>query len=287
MDVPGGEVRTLWGEMARQIGGERDATRAFELVAAADAAGRAPSSTTIAELFDTFGSCVVLIDELVAYVRNLKGRDDLPGGTFDAAITFVHSLTEGARRSKSSIVIASLPESEVELGGDAGREALRHLEPTFGRMETIWRPVGASEGFEIVRRRLFGVVEDEPARDRTVGAYAAMYEAAPAEFPSDALKEPFRKRLADSFPIHPEVFDRLYEDWGALEHFQRTRGVLRLMAAVVHELWKAGDSSPLITPGSLPLHTDAVRSEILRYLGGLELGRRRGRRWRTVDVGAS
>ena len=265
-DVPGGSVRTLWGEMARQLGGDDDVARAFEFVAAADAAGRAPSSTTLAELFDALGSCVVLIDELVAYVRNLKGRDDLSGGTFDAAITFVHSLTEAARRSRSSMVIASLPESEVELGGDAGREALRHLEPTFGRMETIWRPVGASEGFEIVRRRLFGEVEDEAARRRIVEAFAEMYEAAPGEFPSDALKEPFRKRLSDSFPIHPEVFDRLYEDWGALEHFQRTRGVLRLMAAVVHELWRAGDSSPLITPGSLPLHTEAVRSEMLRYL---------------------
>jgi hypothetical protein len=265
-EVPGGEVHTLWGEMARQIGGTDDVERAFEFVAAADAAGRAPSSSTLAELFDAFGSCVVLIDELVAYVRNLKGRDDLPGGTFDAAITFVHSLTEAARRSKSSMVIASLPESEVELGGDAGREALRHLEPTFGRLETIWRPVGASEGFEIVRRRLFGDVEDKAARRRIVEAFANMYEAAPVEFPSDALKEPFRKRLVDSFPIHPEVFDRLYDDWGALEHFQRTRGVLRMMAAVVHELWRAGDSSPLIMPGTLPLHTEAVRSEMLRYL---------------------
>jgi predicted AAA+ superfamily ATPase len=264
--VPGGEVRTLWGELARQLGGEDRVAEAFDYVAAADATGRAPSSTTFARLFDAFGSCVVLIDELVAYVRNLKGRDDLPGGTFDAAITFVHAVTEGARRSKSSMVIASLPESEVELGGDAGREALRSIEPTFGRIETIWRPVGASEGFEIVRRRLFGEIHDIRGRDRVVDAYASQYREAASEFPSDALGVPYRQRLHDSFPIHPEVFDRLYEDWGSLERFQRTRGVLRLMAAVVHELWASGDQSPLITPSTFPLHAEAVRSEMLRYL---------------------
>ena len=28
-------------------------------------------------------------------------------------------------------------------------------------------------------------------------------------------------------PIHPEMFDRLYNDWSTLDKFQRTRGVLR------------------------------------------------------------
>jgi predicted AAA+ superfamily ATPase len=69
-----------------------------------------------------------------------------------------------------------------------------------------------------------------------------------------------------SYPIHPEFFDRLYDDWSTLERFQRTRGVLRLMAAVIHQLWQSGDASPLIMPGSLPLYAPRVRDELLRYL---------------------
>ncbi|MBU0494043.1 MAG: AAA+ family ATPase, partial [Chloroflexi bacterium] len=69
-----------------------------------------------------------------------------------------------------------------------------------------------------------------------------------------------------AYPIHPELFDRLYQDWSTLERFQRTRGVLRLMAAVIHQLWARGDQSLLITPGTLPLDTPSVRNELLRYL---------------------
>jgi predicted AAA+ superfamily ATPase len=47
-------------------------------------------------------------------------------------------------------------------------------------------------------------------------------------------------------PTHPEVFDRLYNDWSTLVKFQRTRGVLCLMAAVIHSLWEKGDHNPVI-----------------------------------------
>jgi len=72
--------------------------------------------------------------------------------------------------------------------------------------------------------------------------------------------------MVSCYPIHPEVFDRLYADWSTLEHFQRTRGVLRLMAAVIHELWMANDESLMIMPGSLPLDAPHVRDELTRHL---------------------
>jgi predicted AAA+ superfamily ATPase len=72
--------------------------------------------------------------------------------------------------------------------------------------------------------------------------------------------------LEKAYPIHPELFDRLYEDWGSLERFQRTRGVLRLMASVISELWDRQDSSLLIMPCSVPMDAPAVQSELTRYL---------------------
>ena len=54
--------------------------------------------------------------------------------------------------------------------------------------------------------------------------------------------------------------------WATLEHFQRTRGVLRLMAAVIHELWMANDASAMIMPGSFPLDIPTVKDELVRYL---------------------
>jgi predicted AAA+ superfamily ATPase len=72
--------------------------------------------------------------------------------------------------------------------------------------------------------------------------------------------------MISCYPIHPEVFDRLYEDWATLERFQRTRGVLRLMAAVIHELWMGHDASLMIMPGSIPLDVPTVRDELTRHL---------------------
>ena len=70
-----------------------------------------------------------------------------------------------------------------------------------------------------------------------------------------------------TYPIHPEVFERLYVDWaGSIDRFQRTRGVLRLMADAIYRLWERGDQEPLIAPGSLPLYDSNVRQQLVGYL---------------------
>ena len=76
----------------------------------------------------------------------------------------------------------------------------------------------------------------------------------------------YEKRLKAAYPIHPEVFDRLYNDWSTLVKFQRTRGVLRLMAAVIHSLWEKGDRNPLILPANIPIDDPRVQFELTRYL---------------------
>ena len=46
----------------------------------------------------------------------------------------------------------------------------------------------------------------------------------------------------------------LYEDWTTIDGFQRTRGVLKLMAKVIYRLWKDDNKDLMILPGSLPLY---------------------------------
>ena len=67
-----------------------------------------------------------------------------------------------------------------------------------------------------------------------------------------------------AYPIHPELFDRLYNDWSTLDRFQRTRGVLRLMAAVIHSLWERQDGSLLILPANVPVDDPAVLIHVCR-----------------------
>ena len=264
--MPGITVNTLWGEMAFQLAESAGRPELYDYVKEADKRGVSPGSEALANLFDACGCCLVLMDELVAYAKKLYGAEKLPAGTLDNFITFIQELTEAARASKCSLVVASIPESDNEIGGEAGQRALEQIEHTFGRMESIWKPVGASEGFEVVRRRLFLNCKDEAARDEVCFAFSKMYGENTAEFPTESRELEYRERMVSCYPIHPEVFDRLYEDWATLECFQRTRGVLRLMAAVIHELWMSRDPSPMIMPGSFPLDVPGVRDELTRYL---------------------
>ena len=261
-EVQGIATRTLWGNIAAQLGGQEG----YEIVKAADQKSVAPGTNDLITLLNAFGPAIVLIDELVAYTRNIYGVNGLPAGSFDANLTFVQSLTEAVKNAERSQLVASIPESDIEIGGAAGQAALERIQHTIGRLEGIWRPVEADEGFEIVRRRLFSPIKDQTERDTVCRAFTQLYDENPADFPVECRETPYLDRLRRAYPIHPELFDRLYEDWSPLESFQKTRGVLRLMAAVIHHLWINEDRAPLILPSAIPLDSPRVREELLRYL---------------------
>ena len=158
---------------------------------------------------------------------------------------------------------------DVEVGGERGRAALERLRNAIGRVEASWRPASAEESFEIVRRRLFEPLVDQSqfvARDTVAKAFYDLYRTQHQEFPPECRDSDYEKRLKAAYPIHPEIFDRLYTDWSTLVKFQRTRGVLRLMAAVIHSLWEKGDRNPLILPSNIPIDDPRVQFELTRYL---------------------
>lgn len=255
-------VRTMWGDIAHQLGGPEG----YALVAKEDERGVSPGSDQMKELFDRFGPALVLIDEWVAYARNIYGTAGLAGGSFESNMTFAQALTEGVKRSAESLVVASIPASQIEIGGEGGQAARERLEHTFGRLESVWKPASADESYEIVRRRLFRTEINYAARDAVVRAFGDMYRLSVRDFPAECREHEYLDKMTRAYPIHPELFRRLYEDWSTLERFQRTRGVLRLMASVIHELWEREDRSLLIMPGTLPLDSEAVRGELTQYL---------------------
>lgn len=255
-------IKTLWGELAWQLGG----AEAFALVKDADATGTSPGKDVLCELLDRHAPCVVLIDELVAYVRQFPEGQALSGGSYDSNLSFVQALTEAVKLVPSAIVLASLPESDVEAGSQRGVAALRALEKTFGRVQALWKPVATEEAFEIVRRRLFEPVRDVKEREVVCRAFADTYVAEGAKLPAETQEGRYYDRLLQAYPFHPEVFDRLYEDWTTIDGFQRTRGVLKLMAKVIYRLWKDDNKDIMILPGSLPLHDGSTRNELTYYL---------------------
>ncbi len=257
-------VRTLWGELAWQLGGKEG----YEMVRSADEKAVSPGDS-LRLLFNRYSPCLILIDEWVAYARQLYNKSDLPAGDFDAHFTFAQTLSESAKLADKTLLVVSIPASQNEIGGEGGLAALERLKNVIERVETSWRPASAEEGFEIVRRRLFQPITDPElftARDAVVKAFADEYRKFAQEFPSEAGKSEYERRMKAAYPIHPELFDRLYNDWSTLDKFQRTRGVLRLMSAVIHTLWEREDKGLMILPASVPVDAPSVQSELTRYL---------------------
>lgn len=278
-------IRTIWGELAWQLGG----AKGFEIVAEADRTGTNPGAS-LRTLIERFAPAIILIDEWVAYARGLYAQDDLVGGSFETQFTFAQQLTEVVKSVPGALLLVSIPASDVrrdddspvasdlEVGGAHGRAALERLQNVVSRVAQPWTPASSTESFEIVRRRLFREPDAEARRkiDATAKAFVEYYRKSVGELPAETRETAYEARIRDAYPIHPELFDRLYGDWSTLEKFQRTRGVLRLMSAVVHALHTAGDDSPLIMPGSIPLAAAAVRDELTGYLDD-------GDRWKSIS----
>lgn len=251
----GPQLYTLWGYIAWRLAGDEG----LKLVAESEAARTNPGSELMVEVLRLAGPSIILLDELVAFARQL------PEDRFEAFLSFIQSLTEAAKMVPTALVVGSLPESDSEVGGQKGREALLRLEKVFGRVQSPWLPASGDETYEIIRRRLFQPLEadGEKARDETVKAFHDLYRKNQTEFPPETKEKRYEELLRLSYPIHPELFERLSKDWASLEKFQRTRGVLRFMANVVGVLWHSRVSDPLITPARVPVAHERVRASVL------------------------
>jgi hypothetical protein len=167
------------------------------------------------ELFNKFGPCLILIDEWVAYARQLHTNADLPAGSFETHFTFAQALSEAAKAAKNTLLVVSIPASEsphqkerrgvtdIEVGGERGREALARLKNAIGRVEASWRPASPDEGFEIVRRRLFQPLSGDQyvARDAVARAFVDTYGAQQQEFPTECREADYERRIKMAYPI--------------------------------------------------------------------------------------
>jgi len=198
-------VRTLWGELAWQLGGKEG----FAMVKQADETATNPGDA-LGKLLRKYSPCLILIDEWVAYARQLHEQKDLPGGDFETQFTFAQTLSEEIKSAKQGLVVVSMPASseagaspsaginDEEVGGAKGREALTRLRNVFQRIATQWRPANAEESFEIVRRRLFQPITDPAlftARDTVAKAFCDLYRNQHQEFPPECREADYERKL--------------------------------------------------------------------------------------------
>lgn len=267
LETDGLSLRTVWGRLAHGLLGRAG----YDLVAECDRTGTPPGKEIIDRLLAEAGPCAILLDELVAFYRQLGGPETLPVGTWGSNLTFLQSLMESVKASRQAVLVATIPASAAEAGDAFGGQVLDSLHTYFNRIGRPIAPVDSSEGCEIVRRRLFEPVEDDSEAAATCREFADLYRR-DASFPPETRETVYEERMRACYPFHPEVFDRLYRDWATLPGFQRTRGVLQLLALVVRRLWNGEGREPLILPGSLPVGDPDLSAQMRGLLAGAAWG---------------
>lgn len=266
----GVHTRTLWGELAVQLGGKD----LYELVRANDEAQRVPQGLFV-ELLKKVSPCLILLDELADYC---VGAAAVPVGDTtlaDQTISFIQHLTEAVQQVPGVVVVATLPASKYEVAqSEKGQEAFVTLEKRFQRLGSDVKPVADEEIYGVVRSRLFETITPQGEEDypkKAAQAYLNMYMSHQNEVPSEATRTTYRDQIESAFPFHPVLIDALYTRWGSHPDFQRTRGVLRLLASVVGDLWNRRGSNTqmqhLIQPCHIRWSIDAMQAALTRLWG--------------------
>jgi len=257
--------RTPWGEIAHQL-------NAYELVREHDSQRVSPGKAVLRQVLESpEGPVLLLVDELAQYLVRTTGVPSAVENLRRQTLAFLQELTEVVTSLPQVSLVLTLPASVLEFYDEqVAEEILARLRQVTGRVEAIYTPVEGMEIYEVIRRRLFDAPEDTAryrwAVERVAEAYGDLYRSLGEAIASEARDPAYREQIRRAYPFHPELIDILLERWGSFKSFQRTRGVLRLLALVIHDLYQRGETAPLIQPAHLNLENRAIREEFLKHI---------------------
>ncbi|MGC8965799.1 MAG: ATP-binding protein, partial [Caldimicrobium sp.] len=146
---------------------------------------------------------------------------------------------------------------------DENAERTSHqLKKISSRVEKVYSPVGDDEIESVIRKRLFKHIDEKEAY-KVVNEFVD-YALIQGLLSQDEADE-YRERFLRSYPFKPEVIDILYKRWGSFPTFQRTRGVLRILSIVLHDL--IAKKIPFIRLGDFNLGNEELRRELITHIG--------------------
>ncbi len=227
-------IRTLWGEIAYQLGGRA----AYELIRPNDENRSAPKGR-FREVLALAQPALILIDELADYGVAASAVAVGNSTLADQTISFLQELTEAVASSSKCVLVSTLPASVTEVASSPlAATILNSIEARIGRVGADTKPVADDEIYEVVRRRLFEDLGDQATRDAVISAYLKQYSQMAGELPTPATQSSYRTLLEQAYPFHPTLMEVFHKRWASHGDFQRTRGVLRLLGSIVSDLWK-------------------------------------------------
>lgn len=256
-------AHSLWGWLAYQLGG----AEGYAMLQDSDQAQVSPSKDSLRALLTRYGRVLFLLDELLVYLVRAGGIAVGESTLRAQTLSFLQTLTELVSSMPGVALVTTFPESHLEYYDQNHEQVFHTLGKIFGRVEATRVPVQGEEVFEVVRRRLFSNIDENHAK-QVVAAYQQLYTEHASDLPDSVRSTSYAERMRRAFPFHPEVIDVLYERWGTLQSFQKTRGVLRLLARVIEHHYMAPAAGPLISLADMGLDNPDLRGAVAQILRG-------------------
>ncbi|KKZ13991.1 MAG: hypothetical protein TQ37_02560 [Candidatus Synechococcus spongiarum 15L] len=259
---------TPWGELAVQLAGRTG----YERIRNSDQLGAAPpGAETLRELMGE-GPVLILMDELSIYLRKLKGS--AAGQAAEQLTPFLTDLIKAVNSAPNAVLVFTLALGRGGQAVDAYGEENQRIDRIFaelqsvtGRQVTALTPTSEDETVQVLCRRLFESI-DHSRVGEVVRAYQALWSRHAEALPPVGQRDDRAEALRKGYPLHPELIETLMQKTSTLENFQRVRGMLRLLAQTVAQLWReqADDVTAIhlhhIDPGN-----ERIRLEIATKLG--------------------
>lgn len=257
-------TRTLWGELAYQLGGQAG----YGLTVESERTGTAPGTGLFEELVGD-RPALILLDEMARYMRvaqtvpSATGKSDLGEQT----VAFLMALLEFAAGRPNAVVVLTLAESGDAFANETAqlRQQLTEARRISARSERVITPTQETEIAAIVRHRLFETV-DTPAARAAAEFYADAYgrwNEQNVALPQRALRAEYAAEIAEDYPFHPELLNTLNRKVSTIPNFQKTRGALRLLALTVRHLWaKRPAGCWLVHPHHVDLAVSAIAEDL-------------------------
>ena len=267
MEIEGKKIKTLWGWLAYQLG-------KFELIKDHDEKRVSPGGQLVQKILGDKPT-LILLDEVLKYVERGLGEKVADSNLGRQSLEFIHTLSSEVANSQKSCLVYSLQASARESYGNI--ELLSMLDHLTARVDAKREPVVGDEIFFILRKRFFEKVDTDVANQvadsytqavRKTRLSYAQEKGERLQIEEETLK--LRERFEMAYPFHPALIDVMKEKWASIPDFQRTRGLLRFLAVVVRTLKKKDTSSPIISPGEIPLDNPDVRSAFFTEVGQRE-----------------
>lgn len=276
---------TPWGELAFALGGDSG----YRLVERSDQSGQAPGADTLRELFGT-EPCLILLDELAVYLRKVAAGQQANFAA-EQLTAFLTALFKAIESTPNAALVYTLALGKDGKSTDAYSQEnqtvasfMAEAASVSARKAAMVDPTEEDETVKVLCRRLFASIDADKAK-AIVAAYKQQWDAQKDVLPKHSLQDRRDEEFLAGYPLHPELIATLTNKTSTLGNFQRVRGMLRLLARTVAQVWahKPADAYAIhlhhIDPGYEPIRqeivtrldqrqlTPAIKAEVAAHAG--------------------